>query len=84
VKSIIDGVRGGDPVDLASGLFLYEKTDLVVDDVIPIVIRRHYRQGDTNQGVRAFGMNTQLSYQMFLTGDSTAYSYAELNLADGG
>ena len=68
IASIINGVRAGDPVDLATGLFVYEKTDLVVDDVLPIVISRHYRQGDTKQGVRAFGLNTQLGYQMFLTG----------------
>ena len=43
-----------------------------------------YRQGDLAQGVRAFGMNTQSAYQMFLTGDTTSYSYADLNLADGG
>ena len=52
--------------------------------MIPIVVSRHYRQGDTSQGVRAFGLNTQIPYQMFLTGDGTNYSYAELNLADGG
>jgi RHS repeat-associated protein len=84
VASIIGGARDGDPVDLATGLFLYEKVDLVVDDVIPIVISRHYRQGDTNQGVRAFGLNFQIAYQMFLTGDASTYSYADLNLADGG
>jgi hypothetical protein len=35
-------------------------------------------------GVRAFGLNTQIPYQMFLTGDGTNYSYANLNLAGGG
>ena len=56
----------------------------MVDDVLSIGLSRHYRQGDTNQGVRAFGLNTQLGYQMFLTGDVSTYQYAELNLADGG
>lgn len=83
-NSVIGGAHDGDPVDLATGLFLYEKVDLVVEDVIPIVISRHYRQGDTAQGVRAFGLNTQIPYQMFLTGDTSTYTYADLNLADGG
>jgi len=28
--------KAGDPVDPATGLFVYEKTDLVVSDVIPL------------------------------------------------
>jgi RHS repeat-associated protein len=81
VNAIIDGMRDGDPVDLATGLFVYEKTDLVVDDVIPIVVSRHYRQGDANY--RSFGRNTNLSYQMYLVGDSSTFTYADLMLADG-
>jgi hypothetical protein len=42
----VDGLRLGDPVDVATGLFVYEKTDLGVQDVIPITVSRHYRQGD--------------------------------------
>ncbi|MBI1728961.1 MAG: Ig-like domain-containing protein [Candidatus Rokubacteria bacterium] len=40
------GTRAGEPVDLATGIFTMEKVDLVLPDVIPIVIRREYRQND--------------------------------------
>jgi RHS repeat-associated protein len=81
LNAIIDGLRLGDPVDVATGLFVYDKADLVVDDVIPIVVSRHYRQGDV--GYRSFGVNTNLSYQMYLTGDNATHTYADLMLADG-
>jgi RHS repeat-associated protein len=71
-----------DPVDPASGLFLYRKTDLVIPDVIPIVITRKYRQLDST--VRPFGLGMSHDYQMFLAGDQTTYTYAELVLGDGG
>jgi YD repeat-containing protein len=83
IARVINGLMDADPVDLATGLFVYEKVDLVVDDVIPIVISRHYRQGATSQGPRVFGMNTAIPYQMTLTGDFTNYSFAELVLEDG-
>jgi RHS repeat-associated protein len=75
------GARDGDPVDLATGLFVHEKVDLVVDDVIPIVVRRTYRQGDVTY--RVFGVNVNTPYQMFLVGDATSYTYTDLVLADG-
>jgi hypothetical protein len=34
----------GEPVDLGTGLFVFPKTDLFLSDVIPIVLRRTYRQ----------------------------------------
>ena len=42
--TVVAGERVGDPVDPATGLFVYEKTDLVVPDVIPVVVSRQYRQ----------------------------------------
>ncbi len=76
------GERDGEPVDLATGLFVLEKTDLVVEDVIPIVIQRKYRQGDST--FRPFGVGHSHGYQMFLLGDYVSYTYADLILADGG
>jgi RHS repeat-associated protein len=79
---VVGSVRVGDPVDPASGLFIYEKTDLVIPDVIPIVITRKYRQLDTT--IRPFGLGASHDYQMFLAGDQTTFTYAELILGDGG
>jgi len=44
---ILAGITGGDPIDLATGLFTYDKTDLVLPDTLPIVLRRSYRQGQS-------------------------------------
>ena len=75
------GVSDADPVDLATGFFTHEKTDLVVPDVIPIVLKRAHRPGDPNY--RQLG-SSNFEYQMYLTGDLTNYTWAELILADGG
>jgi RHS repeat-associated protein len=49
-----DGNGDGDPVDLATGIFAYQKTDLVLPDTLPLALTRSVRRGD---GVsRAFGM----------------------------
>lgn len=72
----------GEPVDLGTGLFVYEKTDVVLPDVIPIVLTRTYRQSDPNTP-RPFGMAASHSYAWFIIGDSEEFSYAELILADG-
>jgi hypothetical protein len=37
------GSSGGDPVDLGTGLFVHQKTDLFLPDVIPIALTRTYR-----------------------------------------
>jgi RHS repeat-associated protein len=73
--------KDGDPVDLQTGLFVYSKTDLVEADVVPLVLKRTYRQGDNN--IRAFGIGCNFSYGMFLwSGDN--YEEADLILPDGG
>jgi RHS repeat-associated protein len=78
----------GDPVDCATGLFVYDQVDLAVSDVIPIKIRRTYRPGDSVS--RAFGIGTNLGYDLFNVGtsDITAssdytYTYQDLVLPDG-
>jgi RHS repeat-associated protein len=73
--------EGGDPVDMGTGLFVYRSVDLYEPDVIPIALTRTYRQGDG--ATRDFGMGTQNPYDMFLVGDYSAYSYADLVLPDG-
>ncbi|MGA8367491.1 MAG: RHS repeat-associated core domain-containing protein [Candidatus Acidiferrales bacterium] len=76
-----DPVSAGEPVDLSSGLFHYEKTDLVLPDVVPLVLQRVYRTNDSWS--RPFGIGTSDSYEMFLTGDTNPYSYMQLILPDG-
>ncbi|MDG4784879.1 RHS repeat-associated core domain-containing protein [Micromonospora sp. WMMD1102] len=58
-----NGTRVADPVDPATGLLVDEQVDLVVDDVMPIEIKRTYQQGD--QDVRAFGVGMNFDYGMF-------------------
>jgi len=77
--------RGGEPVDLQTGLFLYTKTDLVLNDVIPLVLTIHYRQSDYTS--RAFGIGANMDYDMFLVGDAEdspeGYTYQKLIFGDG-
>ena len=76
----------GEPVDLQTGLFVFKKTDLALPDVIPIALKRTYRQSDSIS--RAFGIGTNHPYDMFLVGDNNyfpeGYTYLDLILADGG
>ncbi|WP_020608208.1 DNRLRE domain-containing protein [Actinokineospora enzanensis] len=58
-----NGARVGDPVDPSTGLLVDETTDLVVDDIAPIEIKRTYQQGDPD--VRAFGVGTSLNYGQY-------------------
>ena len=72
----------GDPVDLASGLFVMRKTDLYLPDgIMPIQLSRTYRPGDTRS--RAFGIGTSHMYEMFLSGDTAPYTYIDLVFGDG-
>ncbi|MFG3685498.1 RHS repeat-associated core domain-containing protein [Micromonospora sp. NPDC047740] len=76
-----DGDSGGDPVDLASGLFVDEHTDLVVNDVLPIAITRTYRQNDTQN--REFGIGANFTYGIFIYSERQ-YSEADLVFPDSG
>lgn len=77
------GNWGGDPVDLYTGLFVLEKTDLLLPDVLPIALTRTYRQGDTRS--LAFGIGSSHPYAMYLYASMLSdYQYADLILPDGG
>jgi YD repeat-containing protein len=76
------GANDGDPVDLATGLMVLNNTDIVLPDTLPISISRTYRPQDS--GSRSFGLGCSLAYDIYLVGDRTNYSYAELILPDGG
>jgi RHS repeat-associated protein len=72
--------KGGDPVDLSTGLFLYEKADLTLQDTMPVEIRRVYRPQDPTS--RSFGIGTTFRYDMFLWSVNN-YQEADLILPDG-
>lgn len=76
-----DGDAGGDPVDLASGLFVDEHTDLTVNDVLPISITRTYRQNDTQ--MREFGIGANFTYGIFIYSEHE-YTEADLVFPDSG
>jgi ABC-type nitrate/sulfonate/bicarbonate transport system substrate-binding protein len=77
-----NGKKGGDPVDLYTGLFVLQKTDLALSDVMPLALTRTYRQADARS--RAFGIGATHPYDMFLVGDTFPYTYIDLTLEDGG
>jgi RHS repeat-associated protein len=54
----------GDPVDLATGFFIYSKTDFYLPGVIPVSISRYYRSGDTN--FSTFGRGAYFEYDWWL------------------
>src|SRR5262249_41763105 len=73
----VGGCTGGDPVDLSTGTFIMEKTDLFLPDVIPLKLTRTYVSSDTNQ--RAFGIGITHPYRMFLW-SAQQYQQADLIL----
>jgi RHS repeat-associated protein len=60
--------KDGDPVDLASGLFIVEKTDLAIPDLMPIALTRTYRQNDAAS--RSFGIGATHPYDLWLVRDN--------------
>jgi RHS repeat-associated protein len=72
----------GDPVDLATSLFVYRHVDLYLPDVLPITLTRTYRTRDNTW--RAFGIGSNHPYNIFIVGDKNPYTYADIILADGG
>jgi RHS repeat-associated protein len=74
------GGTDGDPVDLATGLFVLDDSDLVLPDVLPISLTRTYRQSDAIS--RPFGIGTTHPYAMFLYSQNQ-FQEADLILPDG-
>jgi RHS repeat-associated protein len=80
----VGGSGDGDPVNLSSGLFVYNKTDLVLSDVIPLSLTCTYRPNDSWS--RPFGIGATHNYEIFLVGDGTGFGstpYIDLILPDG-
>lgn len=78
--------KNGEPVDLGTGLFVYNKVDLELPDVIPLVLKRTYRQNDPIS--RTFGIGASDPFDIFMVGDNNTfpegYTFQDLILADGG
>ena len=73
----------GDPVDVGSGIFTYNHTDLELSDVTPIQLTRTYRENDTSSYV--FGVGIIDNYDLQIIVDSGGqYMYADLILPDAG
>ena len=70
-----NGDTDGEPVDLSTGQFVMDKTDLLIRDVIPLHLTRTYRAGDS--GSRPFGIGATHPYAMFLW---SAHQYTEADL----
>jgi RHS repeat-associated protein len=74
--------EGGDPVDLATGLFVYQHTDLELpDSVMPVALTRTYRPGD--DASYSFGIGTTSPFELRLWSDEN-YQTAYLVEPDGG
>lgn len=70
----------GDPVDLATGLFVHTQADLAVGDVLPLSVTRTYRPGDLNR--RSFGVGMSMAYDTFLW-SAQQYQQVDLVSPDG-
>jgi RHS repeat-associated protein len=72
----------GEPVDLGTGLFVQDKTDLFLPDVLPIALRRTYRARDTAS--RPFGVGANHTFGLGLVGNINPYTFVKLILPNGG
>jgi RHS repeat-associated protein len=74
---LLNCAKGADPVDLASGLFSFTKTDIVLGGARgQVAIVRNFRGGTTNPG--PFGIGTNHNYGYLL--DTTNVSGGLINL----
>lgn len=80
-KGILEALgSAGDPVDLGTGRFTYNQSDLTLGGFIPIDAQRSYNSGDGR--ARPFGWGTIGTYDTFLT-SKRQWQEADLNLIDG-
>ena len=65
----------GDPVDLATGLFVLKQRDAFLADVFPIRFERVYRHNDTMS--RPFGLGATHNFELLLLGDGNPWTYQD-------
>jgi len=73
--------KAADPFSVATGIYSRAYTDFSINDSIPIEFVRTYRNMDALS--RSFGIGTSTSYDMFIIGDPSKFSWVALVLADG-
>lgn len=71
----------GDPIDLFTGQFFYKQTDIVITDIVPIQVGRHYRPRDTRK--REFGIGTAGGFAYRLHNPGNSYATVDLVLPNG-
>jgi RHS repeat-associated protein len=80
-----DGPWGGAaafPVNLSTGVLASQATDLVVDDVLPLVLGRSYQLTPFGTGRWAFGKGAALEFDMWLR-VGAGHRIADLELPNG-
>ena len=73
--------KGGDPVDLGTGLYERSFTDITIFGAPSIILKRTYRNRDPQS--RPFGVGTNHLYDWFLVGDNQQFKWLEIVLEDG-
>lgn len=73
--------KDADPFSVATGIYSRAYTDFSINDSIPIDFVRTYRNMDRQS--RSFGIGTSTSYDMFIIGDASQFSWVALVRADG-
>ncbi|MFC6839978.1 DUF6531 domain-containing protein [Xanthomonas theicola] len=71
----------GDPIDLRTGRFSYQETDIAINGSVPIVLARHYRPTDRVKREFGYGTSAGFAYRLSLTRSS--YSELQLVLPNG-
>jgi YD repeat-containing protein len=80
-RSTHDNISAADPFDVGTGIYYREYEDLFVKDTIPIDLVRTQRNMDPRS--RSFGIGASTSYDLFIVGDVSKFSWVALVLADG-
>lgn len=73
--------KAADPFSADTGIYSRAYTDFSINDSIPIDFVRTYRNMDPQS--RSFGIGTSTSYDMFIIGDTSRFSWVALVRADG-
>ena len=77
-----DGCKNGDPVDCKTGVFLHQRTEVTIGDVLPLGFVRTHRTKDVV--VRPFGIGATHNYEAYLINPTpTTHAKYQLILPDG-
>lgn len=76
-----ESASAGDPIDLKTGRFTYQETDIAIGDVLPVALGRDYRPSDRVK--REFGYGTAAGFAYRIAMKSSNYSELQLVLPNG-